>query len=119
MHQNRLLTVLVVVFLLLTGIVSLLLPLDETPDEKSHFDLVRFIAEQHRPPQTIEERQMIGVKGDASPLYHSLVALLTQHVDVSSLPERHRIGTGGHFIPYDGVSITSKLHNLIKNNEIL
>ncbi|MEM7348749.1 MAG: hypothetical protein AAF485_31345, partial [Chloroflexota bacterium] len=78
MQKYRLLTVLIVAFVLLAGGVSVVLPLDETPDEKSHFDLVRFIAEERRPPLTIEERQAIGVKGDASPLYHGLVALLTQ-----------------------------------------
>jgi hypothetical protein len=65
---------------------SLLLPLGEPADEISHMALIRFIAEQHRPPLTAEERQSLGAKGDASPIYHAIVAVLTQHVDVSALP---------------------------------
>ena len=65
---------------------SLVLPLGEVSDETSHFALVRFIAEQGRAPLSNQERQAIGIKGDASPFYHGLVALLSQHVDVSSLP---------------------------------
>ena len=37
---------LVVCFIALAGMVSVLLPLDEVPDENSHFDLIRFIAEE-------------------------------------------------------------------------
>jgi hypothetical protein len=65
---------------------SLVLPLGEADDETDHFALVRFVAENGRPPLTAEERHAIGPKGDASPFYHSLVALLTQHVDLSELP---------------------------------
>ncbi len=63
-----------------------MLPLGEAADEPSHFALVRFIAEQRRLPSSLEEQRPLGRKGDASPIYHGLVALITQHVDVSSLP---------------------------------
>ena len=65
---------------------SLWLPLGEAFDEIYHVALVRFVAEQHRPPLTVEERNALGPKGDASPIYHTIVAVLTQHVDVSALP---------------------------------
>ena len=74
------------VFVPLALAYSLWLPLGEAGDETSHVALIRFIAEQHRPPLTIEERQSLGAKGDASPIYHAIVAMLTQYVDVSALP---------------------------------
>ena len=73
-------------FLCLATTFSCLLPLGEAADETDHFALVRFIAEYGRPPLTVAERNAIGPKGDASPVYHALVAWLTQHVDTSALP---------------------------------
>ncbi|MEW5959822.1 MAG: glycosyltransferase family 39 protein [Chloroflexota bacterium] len=66
---------------------SVVLPLGEAADEQEHFALIRFIARQGRPPLSRAEQVAIGSKGDASPLYHSLVAWLTQHVDISTLPD--------------------------------
>jgi 4-amino-4-deoxy-L-arabinose transferase-like glycosyltransferase len=80
------LAVIVGVFVCLAAIFSALLPLGEAADETDHFALVRFIAERGRPPLTIDERNAIGPKGDASPVYHGLVALLTQYADISALP---------------------------------
>ena len=74
-------------FVVTAVIYSVYLPLGEASDETDHFALVRFIADAGRPPLTQLERQSIGPKGDASPIYHSLVAVLSQHVDVSSLPQ--------------------------------
>jgi hypothetical protein len=74
------------VFVPLALAYSVWLPLGEAPDEIYHFSLIRFIAEQGRPPLTLEERRAIGPKGDASPIYHAIVAALTQHVSVSALP---------------------------------
>ncbi len=81
------LLVVLILFAAMATAYSLVLPLGEVSDETSHYALVRFIAEEGRPPQTNAERQAISIKGDASPFYHGLVALLTQHVDVSPLPE--------------------------------
>jgi hypothetical protein len=104
-------TLLLAVFTILTLIYSLVLPLGEAADERHHFDLVRFMAEAGRPPLTIEERISIGQKGDASPLYHGLVALLTQHVDVSALPELPRIQEKSErLIPFDGLPFVWLLH---------
>lgn len=81
---------------------NLVLPLGEVSDAGAHFALIRFMAEEKRPPVTVEERSMIGIKGDASPLYHGLVALLTQHVEVSDLPELPNIHDDGRrAIPAD------------------
>lgn len=80
------LAVIVGLFVCLAATFSALLPLGEAADETDHFALVRFIAEHGRPPLTVDERNAIGPKGDASPVYHALVALLTQHVDTGALP---------------------------------
>lgn len=70
---------------------NLILPLGEVSDASAHFALIRFIAEEGRPPLTLAERSAVGIKGDASPVYHGLVALLTQHVDISTFPELPRL----------------------------
>jgi 4-amino-4-deoxy-L-arabinose transferase-like glycosyltransferase len=92
---HKWLIILLIVFALVSLAYSLVLPLGEAADEFEHFALIRFIAEQRRPPLTLQEQLAIGVKGDASPLYHSLVALLSQHVQVADLPElldpRHQL----------------------------
>jgi 4-amino-4-deoxy-L-arabinose transferase-like glycosyltransferase len=80
------LAVILALFVPLALAYSLWLPLGEAPDEIYHFALIRFIVERGRPPLTQEERQAVGPKGDASPIYHALVAVLTQHVSVSALP---------------------------------
>ena len=102
--------ILLAVFCALAGSFSLLLPLNEMPDEGSHFDLVRFIAEQKRFPMTQQERVALGDKGDASPIYHGLVAALSQHVDISRLPQRHFISSDKQAIPYDTILTTQRLH---------
>ena len=104
------LAILIAVFCILAASVSLLLPLNEAVDEESHFDLVRFIAERNRFPMTNQERASLGDKGDASPVYHSLVAILSQHVDVTSLPQRHFVSTAKQAIPYDTILTTQDLH---------
>lgn len=85
--QHWPLAIILVIFLILALFYSFVLPLGEVSDANAHFALVRFIAEHKRPPLTLEEQSEVGYKGDASPLYHSLVAFLTQYVDVSDLPE--------------------------------
>lgn len=97
-------------FMLTAGMYSVFMPLDETPDEASHFRLVRFIAENQRFPATNDERVALGDKGDASPLYHALVAVLSQHVDVSLLPVRTHLDDAKIFIPYDTIPTTHKIH---------
>jgi hypothetical protein len=104
------LVILIAVFCVLAGSFSLLLPLNEVPDEQSHFDLIRFIAEKNRFPLTNQERVALGDKGDASPFYHGVVALLSQHVDVSSLPQRHLVSEAKRSIPYDTTLTTQELH---------
>jgi hypothetical protein len=101
--DHRWLAAILVIFACLSFAYSLVLPLGEAADETDHFALVRFIAEQGRPPLTVDERASIGPKGDASPIYHALVALLTQHVDVSDLPDLpHTQRQPERFIPSDG-----------------
>jgi len=90
-------------FIALAVIFSFSVPLDEVPDEAAHFALIRFIAEKKRPPLNNQERESLGVKGDASPIYHGLVALLSQHVDVSKLPRRHSLDLSAMFISYDAI----------------
>jgi hypothetical protein len=101
---------LLVVFCALAGSFSLLLPLGEMPDEGSHFDLVRFVAEQNRFPMTQQERSALGDKGYASPIYHGLVAVLSQHVDITGLPRRNFVSSDKQPIPYDTILTTQRLH---------
>ena len=102
---------LLILFALLALGYSLVLPLGEAADETDHFALVRFIAEQGRPPLTLQERIAIGPKGDASPIYHGLVALLTQHVDVSALPQLPDTQQRPErFIPTDGFRANRVFH---------
>ena len=99
------------VFVPLALAYSLLLPLGEPADEISHFALVRFIAEQKRPPLTLEERRSLGQKGDASPIYHGLVALLTQHVAVTELPALPDAWRQTErYFPFDGFPNTRLFH---------
>jgi len=105
-----LLALLLLAFCALASSVSLLLPLNEAPDEEAHFDLIRFVAEQGRIPLTNQERLALGDKGDASPIYHSLVALLSQHVDVAEQAQRHYISPDKRYIPYDGPPPGRALH---------
>ncbi len=105
-----LLAILIAVFCVLAASFSLLLPLNEAVDEESHFDLVRFIAEQNRFPVTNQERVSLGDKGDASPIYHGLVAVLSQHTDVSSLPKRHFVSRASQAIAYDTTLTTQDIH---------
>ncbi|MEM7031458.1 MAG: glycosyltransferase family 39 protein [Chloroflexota bacterium] len=101
---------LLVLFVLLATSFSLLLPLGESADEVSHFALVRFIAEQKRAPLTQAEREAIGKKGDASPIYHGLVALTTQHTDISALPTLPVQSEPLRFIPYDAPRTNEVYH---------
>lgn len=102
-NNDRLnLLILLAVFGVLAVVFSLFLPLGESADEVDHFALVRFIADEQRIPLTVAERTAIGKKGDASPLYHALVAGLTQHVDVSDLPELPLQTKAIRYIPFDG-----------------
>jgi len=104
------LVVLVAIFCVLAVSFSLLFPLNEAPDEESHFDLIRFIAEQRRIPLTGQERASLGDKGDASPFYHVAVALLSQHVDLAPLPTRHVVSAAKQAIAYDRTLTTQDLH---------
>lgn len=85
-QARGLLGLLLLLFLGLGFLFSVYLPLGEASDERDHFILVRFIAEQGHVPLSQAERDSLGDKGDASPFYHALVAHLTQPQDISALP---------------------------------
>ncbi len=105
------LVVLLGLFLCLATTFSIFLPLGEAADETDHFALVRFIAEHGRPPLTISERNAIGPKGDASPVYHGLVALLSQHVDFTLLPALPETQANPkRLIPTDGFKANRVFH---------
>ncbi len=104
------LVILITTFIILASLFSLTLPLDAAPDEKEHFDLIRYIAEQKRPPLTNQERTGIGYKGDASPFYHGLVALTSQYVDVELLPQRPTLRVPELFIPADTIHDNRNFH---------
>jgi hypothetical protein len=103
--------VLLLLFGLLAGAYHLVLPVGEVSDARAHFALVRFIVENQRPPVTFDERAAIGIKGDASPVYHSLVALVTGPVDVSALPALPELNEDGRrAIPLDGRMLQGLFH---------
>ncbi|MDW8070300.1 MAG: glycosyltransferase family 39 protein, partial [Anaerolineae bacterium] len=105
------LAVILGIFLCLATTFSGFLPLGEAADETDHFALVRFIAEHGRPPLTIAERNAIGPKGDASPVYHTLVAWLSQHVDLTPLPELPETQANlKRLIPTDGFKANRVFH---------
>lgn len=105
---------LIVILTLFTGLAltyNLILPLGEVSDASAHFALIRFIAEEGRPPLTLAERSEVGIKGDASPVYHGLVALLTQHVDIDDFPELPRMNQADErAIPGDQRMILTYFH---------
>ena len=100
-YNHWAITILIIIFMCLATVFSVALPLGESADEQDHFTLVRFIAEEKRIPLTLQEQRMLGNKGDASPIYHSLVALLSQYVDIASLPKLPRQQIPERFIPFD------------------
>lgn len=102
--------ILVIIFLLLATVFNLTLPLGESADELDHFTLIRFIAEKGKIPMTLQERVMWGHKGDASPVYHSLVALLSQHNDITPLPALPEQQIPERFIPFDFVRSYTLFH---------
>lgn len=102
-------------FILLAALFSLTVPLDAAPDEREHFDLIRYIAEQKRPPLNNAEREAVGYKGDASPIYHSLVALFSQYVDVEPLPRLHTLSVPEVFIPFDTILNNRTFHTQNEN----
>ncbi len=84
---HSLFIIILVVFGIFALTYSFTLPLSEAGDEVDHFSFIRFIADQHRFPLTQTEIISIGAKGDAAPLYHTLIALLTRPANVSDWPE--------------------------------
>ncbi len=104
------LVILISTFIILASLFSLTIPLDAAPDEKEHFDLIRYIAEQKRPPLSNQERAGVGYKGDASPFYHGLVALTSQYVDVEIMPQRPTLRVPELFIPADTIHDNRNFH---------
>lgn len=111
MTRRWLFGLLLIIFAALAITYSVCLPLGEISDAGAHFRLIRFITETGRPPLTDAERFAVGIKGDASPVYHSLVAFLSQPVevaDLSTLPEVHE--KGERSIPDDERFIRGLFH---------
>jgi len=111
LKQHRALGIVIALFAALALAYSFVFPLGEINDEIPHFALVQFIAEHHRPPLTTEEREAVGKKGDASPFYYTLVALLTQYVDISDPSPLPQLDANlKRYIPSDGLTIHNILH---------
>ncbi len=70
MHHKPLFFIVLIVYLLLAGLVSVVVPLGEAPDEADHYAYARYLVQHHRLPQGPEVTQ-----GKHPPLYHSLAAL--------------------------------------------
>jgi len=72
----------VLLLLLLFGLLALILsvniPLGESPDEYAHFKYVQFLAEHGRPPVNMAEREVVGYRSKWPPLYQFLAAPLAR-----------------------------------------
>ena len=75
--QYVIVALILLLFFWLTAFLSIQRPLGEAPDERAHLAYIKFIAEEGRLPRSMSERQAVGYKSAAPPLYHSLVAALS------------------------------------------
>jgi 4-amino-4-deoxy-L-arabinose transferase-like glycosyltransferase len=99
------------IFTVLGGYYSLILPLGEAPDETVHFDMIAFVAQNRHPPLTVTERAEAGLRGGFAPLYYMLAALSVASIDLTSPPQLRRLDQQPErHIPADGLSTQQILH---------
>ncbi len=75
---KKILLLLLLLFGLLALILSVNIPLGESPDEYAHFKYVQFLAEHGRPPVNMDERNTAGYRSKWPPLYQYLAAPLAR-----------------------------------------
>ncbi len=88
------------VYLLLTILHSIIVPITQGEDELAHYRYIKFIAQTGRLPVNAEEREQAWYRSDWPPLYHLLVGwavspLDTTHPhlkDVGESPHRRLVG---------------------------
>ena len=76
------LSVVVVVYVVAAITFSELMPFNKGPDESINLDYVEFIAQQNRLPISYDERAEVGPKSNWPPLYHLLVARISNIFDI-------------------------------------
>jgi 4-amino-4-deoxy-L-arabinose transferase-like glycosyltransferase len=77
---------LVVVYILLVTAYSAAIPFSKGPDEYINYQYILFIAQNHRLPATLAEKQQAGVKADWQPLYHLAGGLAASAIPLTPPP---------------------------------
>ena len=94
------LLVILFVFLLLSGLHSIIVPITQGEDELAHYRYISFIAQHGRLPINQAERQQAWYRADWPPLYHLLVGWAVDSIDttqphlkdVGESPRRRLVG---------------------------
>lgn len=98
-------------FLLIAGMYSVIVPLYEAPDEPFHLEYVRHIVTERRLP--VQRAEELG-ESHQPPLYYLLCAVVTAPVGFSGSPE---INVGVHYsaetFPYHGDVLAVHLSRLV------
>lgn len=82
----------IAIFIGLGVMYSVVVPIFESPDEMSHYPVVAHLAQGGSlPVQRGGQQTLWQQEGSQPPLYYALAAALTHWLDVSDLPQIHRI----------------------------
>ena len=79
------LSLLVIIYLLLSTGYNMIHTLGRGNDEFAHFQYVEYIAGNHRLPTTFDERGEAGYKSLLPPLYHGLAAIFSSWAEVEEV----------------------------------
>ncbi|MEJ5197887.1 MAG: glycosyltransferase family 39 protein [Anaerolineae bacterium] len=92
LKRHRAAVFILVLFVVLGATYSVVVPIFEAPDEMSHYPFVAHLAQGGGlPVQRAGQQTLWQQEGSQPPLYYALAAALTHWLDVSDLPEIHRI----------------------------
>jgi 4-amino-4-deoxy-L-arabinose transferase-like glycosyltransferase len=99
-HVSRLIShtgllVILVIFLILTTLHSLIVPLTQGEDELAHYRYLSFIAQKGRLPIDETEREQAWYRADWPPLYHLLVGWMVSPLDTTR-PQLKDVGESPH-----------------------
>ncbi len=88
--ENRILGVLLIVFVTLALFYSIIIPIFEGPDEDDHFRYAKYIADHHAFPVQLFEPGggIAGHQGWQPPLYYALAALIIAPLDTSDYEQQ-------------------------------
>ncbi len=93
---------------------SIVVPIFETPDELSHYPFVAHLAQGGElPVQRAGQKSLWQQEGSQPPLYYALAGVLTRWLDVSDLPEVHRLNPHARV----GIPLAHDNKNIIVHSE--